>query len=210
MIPDDDNAHEHVLSVNKLLEQQYQIFQQTGIHELDDVVVEVLVTIVTVIQVHENHDAMEVQVADELVEMHVQIDNMHVADAQQVDSMVELDEKVDGEHILVDEVDDEVVDDEDSVTVETDEIDENILIHDIVVETDDIDEMLVIGELVEMVEIEQTEHIVDEKVETDILVEMVEVHGVCDEMVDVELFKVELVEIQQTFVDGKVEMVELQ
>lgn len=142
--------------------------------------------------------------------MHVQIDNVQVADAQQVDSMVELDEMVDGEHILVDEVDDEVVDDEDLVMVEMVEMVENILIHDIVVETDDIDEMLVIGELVEMVDIEQTEHIVDEKVETDILVEMVEVLGVCDEMVDVEYCKVEKVEIQQTFVEIKVENDEMQ
>ena len=85
MIQDDDNAHEHVLSVNKLLEQQLVIFQQTGILSHDDVVVEVLVTIVTEIQVHENHDAMEVQVADELVEMHVQTEQMHNAVAQQVD-----------------------------------------------------------------------------------------------------------------------------
>lgn len=60
MIPDDDNAHEHVLSVNKLLEQQYQIFQQTGILSHDDVVVEVHEIIVTEIQVHENHDVIEI------------------------------------------------------------------------------------------------------------------------------------------------------
>ena len=60
MIQDDDNAHEHVLSVNKLLEQQYQIFQQTGILSHDEMVDEVHEIIVTVIQVHENHDAMEI------------------------------------------------------------------------------------------------------------------------------------------------------
>ena len=124
--------------------------------------------------------------------------------------MVEHDESEVGEHILVDEVDDEVVDDEDSVMVETDECDEFSIIHDIVVEADDIDEMLVIGELVEMVEIEQTEHIADEKVETDILVEMVEVHGVFDEMVDVEYCKVEMVETLQIYAEIVVENDEMQ
>ena len=60
MIQDDDNAHEHVLSVSKLLEQQYQIFQQTGILSHDDVVVEVHEIIVTEIQVHENLDVIEI------------------------------------------------------------------------------------------------------------------------------------------------------
>ena len=60
MIPDDDNAHEHVLSVSKFHEQQYQIFQQTGILSLDEAVVEVHEIIVTVIHEHEKHDVMEV------------------------------------------------------------------------------------------------------------------------------------------------------
>lgn len=185
MIPDDDNAHEHVLSVNKLHEQQYQIFQQTGILSHDDVVVEVHEIIVMVIQVHENLDAIEVQVADELVEMHVQMEQMQHADAQLMDSMVELDEMVDGEHILVD---DEVVvddDDEDSVTVETDENDELIVtIIDIMVEHDETVEMLVIGELVEIDEIDvHNEHIItDELDEIDISDEIEHL----DEMVVVE------------------------
>ena len=60
MIPDDDNAHEHVLSVSKLLEQQLVIFQQTGILSLDEAVVEVHEIIVTEIHEHENHDAVEI------------------------------------------------------------------------------------------------------------------------------------------------------
>ena len=185
MIPDDDNAHEHVLSVSKLHEQQYQIFQQTGIHDAVDVVVEVLVTIVTVIHEHENLDAMEVQVADELVEMHVQMEQMQHADVQQVDTMVEIDEMVDGEHILVDEVDDEVVDDEDSVTVETDDNDEHIkLITDIMVEDDETVEMLVIGELVEIDEIvADNEHIIADEIDE---IDMFDEIEHLDEMVVVE------------------------
>lgn len=57
MIPDDDNAHEHVLSVNKLHEQQYQILLVIGELFYDDVDEEVDEIIVTVI--HEN-DALEV------------------------------------------------------------------------------------------------------------------------------------------------------
>ena len=60
MIQGDDNAHEHVLSVSKLLEQQYQIFQQTGILSHDEMVDEVHEIIVTVIHEHENLDAMEI------------------------------------------------------------------------------------------------------------------------------------------------------
>lgn len=60
MIQGDDNAHEHVLSVSKLHEQQYQIFQQTGILSLDEMVDEVHEIIVTVIHEHENLDAMEI------------------------------------------------------------------------------------------------------------------------------------------------------
>ena len=57
MIQDDDNAHEHVLSVNKLHEQQYQILLVIGELFYDDVDEEVDEIIVTVI--HED-DALEV------------------------------------------------------------------------------------------------------------------------------------------------------
>ena len=85
MIPDDDNAHEHVLSVNKLLEQQYQIFQQTGIHELDDVVEQVHEIIVTEIQEDEKHDVMEQQLVVENDEMLVNVEHEQNAVAQLID-----------------------------------------------------------------------------------------------------------------------------
>ena len=85
MIQGDDNAHEHVLSVNKLLEQQYQIFQQTGILSHDDVVVEVHEIIVMVIHEHENHDVHELQIVDEIDEMHVHADIDIQHDVQQID-----------------------------------------------------------------------------------------------------------------------------
>lgn len=87
MIPDDDNAHEHVLSVNKLLEQQYQIFQQTGTHGV--VEHEVLVHDEQV--VIEQHvlvalDVLELQIDDEIDEV-VEIEIIH---EQLLDIMVEI------------------------------------------------------------------------------------------------------------------------
>ena len=60
MIQDDDNAHDHVHSVSKFHEQQYQIFQQTGILSLDEMVDEVHEIIVIEIHEHENHDVIEI------------------------------------------------------------------------------------------------------------------------------------------------------
>lgn len=85
MIPDDDNAHEHVLSVNKLLEQQYQIFQQTGIHELDDVVEQVHEIIVTEIQEDEKLDVIELQLVVETDEMLVNVEHEQNVVAQLID-----------------------------------------------------------------------------------------------------------------------------
>lgn len=117
--------------------------------------------------------------------MHVIVELMQHADVQLIDSMVELDEMVDGEHILVDEVDDEVVDDEDSVTVETDEDDELIvMITDIMVEDDETVEMLVIGELVEIDEIGvHNEHIISDDIDE---IDMSDEIEHLDEMVVVE------------------------
>lgn len=193
MIPDDDNTHEHVHSLNKFHEQQYQIFQQTGIHDVVDAVEQVHEIIVIEIHEHESHDAHDLQLVVELVEMHVIVDHEQHVDVQQIDSMVELDDKVEKEHILVDddEVDDEV--DEDSVMVEIDEetVDMNIdMNHD----NDEVVEMLDIGEDDEMEhQIDDHEAMVD-AVETDIVDEMVEMLFT-HEMVDVEYCKVEMVEM---------------
>lgn len=85
MIPDDDNAHEHVLSANKFLEQQYQIFQQTGIHELDDVVEQVHEIIATEIQEDEKHDVMEQQLVVENDETLVNVEHEQNAVVQLID-----------------------------------------------------------------------------------------------------------------------------
>lgn len=60
MIWDDDNAHEHVLSVSKLLEQQYQILLVIGEFFYDDVDEEVDEIIVTVIQENDAHEVIEI------------------------------------------------------------------------------------------------------------------------------------------------------
>lgn len=195
--------------MNKLHEQQYQILLVTGDHDVDDADEQVHEITITEIQVHENHDAIEVQVVVELVEMHANADNVLLVDVQQVDVMVELDELVDGEHTLVDDEVVDEVDDEDLVIDEMVEIDEHTLIIDTVVETDDIDEMLDIGEKVEIDEYEHSEHIVDELVETDTYDEMVEVLGVLVEKVEIEYCVDEMVEHQRIYAETVVEMVEM-
>ena len=85
LIPGDDNAHEHVLSVKKLHEQQLVTYQLTGIHELDDVVEQVHEIIVTEIQEDEKHDVMELQLVVENDEMLVNVEHEQNAVAQLMD-----------------------------------------------------------------------------------------------------------------------------